>query len=38
MKAIIGDSFMTRKKREKGFCVKGLHPSRRRQALLGMNG
>ena len=25
MKALIGDSFMDRKKRDKGFCIRGLH-------------
>lgn len=37
MKAIIGDSFMTRKKREKGICVRGFQSNRRRLALFGMS-
>ena len=40
LQALIGDSFMNRKKREKGFCIRGTHhgKNRRRRMFDGLNG
>ena len=38
MQALIGDSFMNRKKRDKGFCMGGAKKSRRRMMFEGING
>jgi MAGUK p55 subfamily protein 5 len=37
MQALIGDSFMTRKKRDKGFCIRGMHKNKRRRVFDGIN-
>jgi MAGUK p55 subfamily protein 5 len=36
MQALIGDSFMNRKKRDKGFCIKAMPKNRRRRMFDGM--
>ena len=33
MQAFIGDSFMTRKKRQKGFCIKGMTGKNKRRRM-----
>lgn len=38
MQALIGDSFMNRKKRDKGFCIGAPKKSRRRMMFEGVNG